>query len=386
MNGAAAPFRSHFAARAQSQCRPPIACRPPITLFSVGSNSTNINSNGACVEQLRRGDHHCNHRSTNKKGTPCSSVVGKGKASSSQLSSVSTASVYQARSSSIYESTVVRHSHSSTQTSVTGKVNDKVTTSVLDYGDTPSLSQDATNFQNLITSRQNLYSLTQFDNSKFHHSHTDYLRTAIYRGVQCAVSASGSKFFQPITYHRILSPSKAYTALLDIVYEVTFYRERKLYSSDSMNKFTASKERKEWSSVPAFLAVTINLEGVTTDRSVHQTNSTSSSITNHEEKYNNFAYQPFNPIVDSFEMERYTSACASIQNLLLSLHSEGLLTKWVTPTGRYGHIIRTDAFRDLIDCHKDEMVVGLILIGWCKYGFGFEPKTEGIPDGVLRCV
>ena len=61
------------------------------------------------------------------------------------------------------------------------------------------------------------------------------------------------------------------------------------------------------------------------------------------------------------QLEEYASSCASIQNLLLSLHSEGLASKWST-----GPIIRTAAFRDLVGCGKNDMIVGLIMIGWSK--------------------
>ena len=52
---------------------------------------------------------------------------------------------------------------------------------------------------------------------------------------------------------------------------------------------------------------------------------------------------PFQPIFTEQDCEDYASACAATQNVLLSLHSEQMATKWVT-----GPIIRTPAFHDLL--------------------------------------
>jgi hypothetical protein len=48
-----------------------------------------------------------------------------------------------------------------------------------------------------------------------------------------------------------------------------------------------------------------------------------------------------------------------VQNLLLSLWSEGLPSKWST-----GSITRTTSFRQLVDAKPDELVVGLIMTGY----------------------
>ena len=389
MNGAA-PFRSHlmqqFAAQARNQSRPPIA------LFSMGSNNSSssgnsvVSSHNASDDRLRR-NHRC---TTSKKNT---SVGRQAASSSQQLSSVSTtSSASQVRRS--YDSTVVRYS--STKSSVAEEANDKVSTrssSTLDNNDTLSLSQDALHFQNLITSRR---TISNYSNNEQHHNDTAYLRAAIRRGVQCAVSAPNHKLTQPTTYHCILSPSTAYDTLLDIVYEVTLHRlkQQQLCGEEAcINE--ARRKREKWSSVPAFLAVTVNLnrmdnESNTTSSSVvDTTNSTSSAVTNHEEGYNRYAELPFNPTATPYntrQMEDYASACASIQNLLLSLHSEGLGSKWAT-----GPIIRTDAFRELIHIDNKEgvMVVGLIFIGWSKNGVDGKrmPRRRRVLDGdVLREV
>jgi len=70
---------------------------------------------------------------------------------------------------------------------------------------------------------------------------------------------------------------------------------------------------------------------------------------------------PYVPPATIRQLEDYASACASIQNLLLSLHSEGLGAKWAT-----GPVINTNAFRELIQCGRNDMIVGLIMVGWPK--------------------
>jgi len=89
---------------------------------------------------------------------------------------------------------------------------------------------------------------------------------------------------------------------------------------------------------------------------------------------------PFVPPVTIQQLEDYASACASIQNLLLSLHSEDIGSKWAT-----GSVIRTPAFRDLVGCKDTDMVVGLIMIGWSKRTPRMRRRRE-IQGDVLRDV
>lgn len=55
---------------------------------------------------------------------------------------------------------------------------------------------------------------------------------------------------------------------------------------------------------------------------------------------------------------QYASASAAIQNLMLSLHAEGIGTKWAT-----GPVIATPAFRDLVQAETTDRVAGLIMVG-----------------------
>jgi nitroreductase len=67
---------------------------------------------------------------------------------------------------------------------------------------------------------------------------------------------------------------------------------------------------------------------------------------------------PYVPLANELEMENYAAACAAVQNVLLSLHSEQIASKWVT-----GPVIRTRAFRELVGAEPTDRVVGLIMVG-----------------------
>ena len=52
---------------------------------------------------------------------------------------------------------------------------------------------------------------------------------------------------------------------------------------------------------------------------------------------------PYAPPATERALEDYAAACAATQNVLLSLHAEGLATKWAT-----GSVVKTPAFRALV--------------------------------------
>jgi hypothetical protein len=72
-------------------------------------------------------------------------------------------------------------------------------------------------------------------------------------------------------------------------------------------------------------------------------------------------YDPleYQPPGTNRELEDYASCCAAVQNVLLSLHSEGIASKWAT-----GDVVQTPAFRSLLELPDDERVVALIQVGW----------------------
>ena len=175
------------------------------------------------------------------------------------------------------------------------------------------------------------------------------LSDAIKRGVECASTAPNHKTSEPTTFHRILSPSTASERLLDIHYEVTYQRLllNKLSGIEACRN-EAMRKREKWSKIPAFIVATVGgMEDQFKD--------------NNDEHQSPYTELPFTAPQTIEQLEDYASSCASVQNFLLSLHSEGIASKWAT-----GTITRTHALRNLIGCKKDDMIVGLIMIGWAK--------------------
>ena len=203
-------------------------------------------------------------------------------------------------------------------------------------------------------------------------SDRQFLSEAISRAVQCAITAPNHKITEPTTYHRILTPSDASTRLSDIAYEVTYQRliQNKL-SGEEACRSEAMRKREKWSSIPAYVVVTVSgMEDQTTT-------TTGDTTTCGGDPYKEL---PFVSPATTRQLEDYASACASIQNLLLSLHSEGLGAKWAT-----GPVISTPAFRELIECDRGDMVAGLIMIGWPKQ-LPKMRRRRGLEGDVLRDV
>ena len=180
-------------------------------------------------------------------------------------------------------------------------------------------------------------------------SDAEYLRGAISRGVACAASAPNHKVTEPSTFRRILAPSAASERLLVIAHEVTLRRllDGKLLSGEGACRSEAARKREKWATVPAFVVATA---GGMDDQ-----------VSSGGAEYDPYGELPHVPPSTIAQLEDHASTCASVQNLLLSLHAEGLGCRWAT-----GPVIRTRSFRDLIDCRRDEMVVALIMVGWAK--------------------
>lgn len=184
---------------------------------------------------------------------------------------------------------------------------------------------------------------------------------ALDRAVQCGQQAPNHKRTEPFTFKRMIAVSEATKRLADIAYHVDL-RQRLNGTTRSSSTTTddgksiskcdvdivsaqnrAQRKREKWSQIPAFL-VTVVTEETYDDKVDSSTN-----------EYETLPYQP--PLTER-ALEDYASACAAVQNVLLSLHSEHISTKWVT-----GPVIRTPAFRDLIQLEENNRVVALIMVG-----------------------
>jgi hypothetical protein len=72
-----------------------------------------------------------------------------------------------------------------------------------------------------------------------------------------------------------------------------------------------------------------------------------------------------------YSIHQYAAACAAVQNVLLSLHAEGIASKWAT-----GQVIHTPAFRDLVQAQPTDRIVALILIGMEETTLPTPPKQQ----------
>ncbi|KAL9188247.1 hypothetical protein ACHAXT_006625 [Thalassiosira profunda] len=307
---AAAPFRSHLMqqfARART---------PPLALFSFGG-AMGDEKRGCCDRQREV-------PSKSQRPPRLSSI----RSSSGIAPSANNSYILQRPSSSSVANASAEEGNGATDGGA----------SVLD--NPPSAA--ARTFQQLISSRRTVSNFL----SRPSHEDRIFLQDAITRGVECAAAAPNHKLTEPTTFHRILAPSAASERLLDIAYEVTLQRllDGKL-SGEEACRSEATRKREKWAKIPAFVVATVSgMEDQTTDASGGL-----------------YRELPYVAPATTRQLEDYASACASIQNLLPSLHSEGLGSKWAT-----GPVVKTPAFRDLVGCGQDEMVAGLIMVGWPK--------------------
>jgi nitroreductase len=201
---------------------------------------------------------------------------------------------------------------------------------------------------------------------------------ALDRAVMCGYAAPNHRRTEPFTFRRLLSPSSKTRDLADIAYQVQvrklrLQRQRKeqeeqseeclahlsgrakegsgsaTTQADADDAKSAQRKHDKWNQIPAFLVATVKAPSL-----IHGGGNDPSEL------LPPFLYEPieYKPPATIRELEDYASCCAAVQNVLLSLHSEGLASKWAT-----GDVIRTPAFRHLLEIAEDDRVVALIQVG-----------------------
>jgi nitroreductase len=172
----------------------------------------------------------------------------------------------------------------------------------------------------------------------------NYWIDALDRAVKCGHQAPNHKRAEPFTFKRMIAPSHATDRLAEIAYHVDL--RQKLSPSDDPDHPSAfqhaQRKRDKWSQIPAFLVTTVSEETLQTEL----------------DSFEEYEDLPYIPPQTERALEDYASTCAAVQNVLLSLHSEQIATKWVT-----GPLIRTPAFRDLVHAEPHDRVVALIMVG-----------------------
>jgi len=176
-----------------------------------------------------------------------------------------------------------------------------------------------------------------------------YWMNALERAVECGYNAPNHKRTEPFTFKRMIAPSAKTRRLAEIAYNVKLRQQQQsaVMLSEKAILENAEKKRTKWANIPAFLVTVVNSQEVVVDP-------------DHGEDALSSPYDLLNYVPPSSEraLEDYASSCAAVQNVLLSLHSEQIATKWVT-----GPVIRTPAFRDLVEASPHDRIVALIMIG-----------------------
>ena len=202
---------------------------------------------------------------------------------------------------------------------------------------TRSLSYES--FQTFLKTRRttsNFIPLNDLSISQQHNIHD-----AITRSVECAIQAPNHYRTEPTTYYRIKPNTSSWEKLLDIVYNVTLIKggrgangaektEQKLNDI----RIKAETKRDKWrKTVGGYVVVCVGGQPLQD----HQSTELPMQYDNDDDNVNAnmsddmminlYETLPTFPPETETQLEDYASACASIQNILLSLHSEGLAAK-----------------------------------------------------------
>jgi nitroreductase len=178
----------------------------------------------------------------------------------------------------------------------------------------------------------------------------EYWRGALERAVICGSHAPNHKRTEPFTFKRMVSPSEKTERLAEIAYHVSVREQQQMISktgaSPEQIEEKALKRRDKWSRIPAFLVTLLTSESIVADPDV---------VESLDDVYEQL---PYSAPATERELEDYAAASSAVQNVLLSLHSEQIASKWVT-----GPVIRTPAFRELVQASPHDRIVSLVMIG-----------------------
>jgi len=315
-------FRSHlmqqFVAAARTQSRPPLA------LIGLMEESSKTNEN-------KRSSPTSTHRSMSSIGTTIMSSPSVGPPSFND-STIHTPS----------------HSRAPAEKSTTYRLASTLQLKDPEAGSHKVESSDnedevdfAAQFQNLLQTRR---TSTHFARHASLFSES-YWKDALERAVLCGYHAPNHKRTEPFTFKRMIAPSPHTERLAEIAYNVNLKQQRAKAkgASEEAMLAAAEKKREKWKHIPAYLVALV---------------SCSDAIAEDSNQYDQYDLLPYKPPATERELEDYASTCAAIQNVLLSLHSEQIASKWVT-----GPVIRTLAFRELVEAQPTDRVAALIMVG-----------------------
>lgn len=221
----------------------------------------------------------------------------------------------------------------------------------LDESDENKPSSSSSLFQRMIETRRTISRYNPIDLAQL-----PILKDAIQRAVTCATTAPNHHRTEPTTYYRILAHTDSWGQLMDMCYNVALCKNLKKKKSRESAEMNADYKKKKWqNTIGGYIVVCVRNQPIQDDQYPYK------SFSKHEnEKEFDYWYDTIqlHPPTTEKQLEDYASACASIQNILLSLHSDDWGAKWAT-----GPMIRCRAMRSLVGCEEDEAIAGLIMVG-----------------------
>ena len=310
-----------------------------VTTANATAAATNATNRGASTKSTRPSPHHFHTTSKCTKAT-----------------STATAAVAQDRQSKHMSSSPLRNSYSlhfsepSSSKSSSPIHKTQQQRHLSHYSDSDDDNTiDSERFQSILKTRR---TTSNFKPLLLHDQQQQQLiKDAIYRAVECAIQAPNHYRTEPTTYYQITPHTTSWEQLLNITYNVVLNKTKKPNESEEetmIRRMKAENKRNKWrDTIGGFIVVCVG--GQPDQITLRNENGS------HEDEYE---ILPLCPPETERQMEDYATACASIQNILLSLHSEGLGAKWAT-----GSIPRCKAMRELVGCQNDEFIAGLVMVG-----------------------
>jgi nitroreductase len=191
----------------------------------------------------------------------------------------------------------------------------------------------------------------------------EYWMGALERAVVCGFHAPNHKRTEPFTFKRMVGPSEKTERLAEIAYHVSVREQQqaifKTGASPEQIEEKALKRRDKWSRIPAFLVTLLTSETIVADPDV---------VDSLDDAYEQL---PYSAPATERELEDYAAASSAVQNVLLSLHAEQIASKWVT-----GPVIRTPAFRELVQASPHDRIVSLVMIGHADESKRLHPRRR----------
>ena len=329
-NAFRSPLMQQIAAAARSQHRPPLVFSSHLASKRSSTTTTSKTTDNQCTTNSQRNSQINSQASSSSLNRP---IIDH---SSIKLTSSASASL----------ESLPQLSHARFSSSLSD-------CSQIDEGE--NLNESKANyllFQRTIETRRTASNYKPFDLSR-----VPFLRESMTRAIRCATYAPNHHRTEPTTYYRIVTNTGACDQLMEICYNVALCRNLKKRSIEEAEINAKAKMNKWKNTIGGYMVVCVSDQPLQDDEYPYKDFS-KDNVEDFEYWYDTLQMRA--PQTER-QLEDYSSASASIQNILLSIHSEDFGAKWAT-----GPMVRCRATRSLIGCKETDAIAGLIMIGDSK--------------------